>query len=84
MSFEFKPVELGPEGKRAKRQETWKHVRRTLIYMLIGAVISLTYTYFNEGSSFSMLNSDQISNSLFIGAFMGFFITNSPCARGKC
>jgi hypothetical protein len=23
-------------------------------------------------------------NSLLIGGFFGFFITNSPCARGRC
>lgn len=52
--------------------------------MILGAIISFTYSYFSEGSSLVGMNSDQISNAVFIGAFMGFFITNSPCARGRC
>jgi RsiW-degrading membrane proteinase PrsW (M82 family) len=64
--------------------EQWRHVRKTVLYMLVGAIVSLLITYFNEGSQLSAMNSDVVSNSLFIGAFMGLFITNSPCAKGKC
>ena len=84
MSFKFEPVKLGPEGKRAKRLERWRHLGKTLLYMVAGAAISLVITYFNEGSRISSMNADVVSNALFIGAFMGLFITNSPCARGRC
>jgi len=84
MSFEFKPVELGPEGKREKRNERRKHVRKTVIYMVIGTILSIIYTYYKEGANLATLSNDEMTNAAFIGAFMGFFITNSPCSRGKC
>ncbi len=84
MSLEFEKVELGEKGKQAKRQEKLKHFKRTLVYMGIGAVISLAVSYLTEGATITALNSEEIANSLLLGGFVGFFLTNSPCARGRC
>ncbi|MBR08731.1 MAG: hypothetical protein CMP48_13760 [Rickettsiales bacterium] len=84
MSLEFEQVELGEKGKEAKRLEKIKHYKRTLIYMAIGALLSLAFSYLTEGATITALNGEEITNSLLLGGFMGFFITNSPCARGRC
>lgn len=84
MSFEFKPVKLGPTGKRSKRGEKWSHVRKTILFMAGGAIISLGISYFTGNHGSNGMNNDEISNALLMGAFLGFFITNSPCARGRC
>ncbi|MDH5608103.1 MAG: hypothetical protein OEY56_01375 [Cyclobacteriaceae bacterium] len=81
MPFEFEPPKLGPKGNRLKREQAWRHVRKTLLYMLAGALISLSYSYL---SGSSLESSKEIGESLIMGAFFGFFITNSPCSRGRC
>lgn len=81
MPFEFKPLQLGSDAKREKRKAQWKHVGKTVLYMAAGALISLGLSYLSEGSQ---LNGEEIKNALFIGAGLGLFITNSPCARGRC
>ena len=83
MSLTFEPVKLGPKAKKEKKKQAWKHVGKTLLYMAGGALISLTYLHFTEGPIFE-IHQDEISNAAFIGAFIGFFITNSPCAKGRC
>tara|TARA_Y100001949_G_C15924120_1_gene302646 strand:+ start:578 stop:832 length:255 start_codon:yes stop_codon:yes gene_type:complete len=84
MSFEFDQVELGEKGKQAKQQEKLKHYKRTAIYMVIGAAISLAFSYLTEGATITALNGEEIANSMLLGGFVGFFLTNSPCARGRC
>ncbi len=84
MSFEFKPVELGPKGKEQKRQDRWKHIQKTVIYMVLGAIVSLVIHFFINEWTINTLLTDEITNPIFTGAFIGLFITNSPCSRGKC
>jgi hypothetical protein len=84
MSIEFKPVKLEGKAKRAMRQEQWRHVGKTVLYMFGGAAVSLVFTYLSDGARIETWGQDEISQSALIGAFMGFFITNSPCARGRC
>lgn len=81
MPFNIKPLELGTEEKKAQRNANWRHVGKTILYMAGGVVISLLISYFSEGGN---LNNEQIRQSSIIGAFIGLFITNSPCTRGKC
>ncbi len=80
--MEFEQVELGEEGKRHKRQAAWKHLRKTLLYMLAGGVLTVLISFFIEGSS--AINLDTIGGNLLMGALFGLFITNIPCARGRC
>jgi hypothetical protein len=55
-----------------------------MIFIAFGAVIGLLYFYFTEGQHMEIISSGEILKSMAIGGFFGFFITNSPCARGKC
>lgn len=82
--MEFKQLEITPEGNWFKRLYYSQHFRKSVIYILIGAVLGLIFTYLFEGMQLSNMNTKDIFTNMFTGAFMGFFITNSPCARNKC
>ncbi len=82
--MEFKQLEVKPEGSRLKRFSQSPHVRRSALYILIGAIIGLGYFYFTEGRHVNELSLGGMTKSALIGGFFGFFITNSPCARNKC
>jgi len=80
---DFKEVEL-KRGSNIKALFNGKQFRRTLIFMLLGAGISFIYFYYTEGQHMDILKQEDIFKSLSIGALFGIFISNSPCARGKC
>ena len=82
--MEFKKLELKQEGNWFKRLINSKHFRKSIIYIALGAIIGFIFTYITEGKSFSQIPLDEFYRSMFTGAFFGFFITNSPCARNKC
>jgi len=82
--MEFKKLEIKQEGSWFKRLISSKHLRKSLIYITIGAVLGLVFTYFSEGKDLAQVNNKDILTNIFTGAFFGFFITNSPCARNKC
>jgi len=82
--MEFKKLEIEPEGSWLKRTLESKHTKKTLIYIVIGAIIGLVYFYIAEGKPWTALSAGDILQSMAVGGFFGFFITNSPCSRGKC
>lgn len=84
MPFEFKPLEIKQQGTWWQRLYKSKQVRKTVLYMAAGSLISLAISYFSESNGFAGMSNGEISNALITGAFFGFFITNNPCARGKC
>lgn len=84
MSIEIKPLEIQQEKNVWKRLLKSKHLRRTLLYMAVGAMVSFGISFVGEGMELSSMAINEIFQSVIIGAFMGFFITNSPCARGRC
>ena len=84
MPLQFKPLEIKRETNFWKRIAKSKQVQKTVLYMLGGALLSFGFSYFSEGMSLREMQTNDIMHSVFMGAFLGFFITNSPCARGKC
>jgi len=82
--MEFKELEIKPGGSWIKRTITSPQTRKTLIYIFVGAIAGLVFTYATAGKPFAEIGNDEIVQSMIIGAFFGFFITNSPCARNKC
>ena len=71
----FKQLELKKDGN-------W--LKRTMKAILIGAAIGFTFFYLTEGRLMDSIPTREILKSLAIGGFFGFFLTNSPCARGRC
>jgi hypothetical protein len=82
--MEFKKLEIKQEGNWLKRLVNSKQFKKSVLFIVIGAIAGLLYTFFTEGKELSQLASEEIYRNMFTGAFLGFFITNSPCAKGKC
>jgi hypothetical protein len=82
--MKFKKLEIKPEESWFKRMIDNPRTKKTLIYIVIGAVAGFGFYYFTEGMHMNKMPTSEIYQSIFVGAFLGFFITNSPCARGLC
>jgi hypothetical protein len=82
--MEFKKLELSTQENWFRRTFLSKHAKKTLLYIAIGATASFLYFYFTEGKNLDVITAGDVFNSTLIGSFFGFFLTNSPCARGRC
>lgn len=82
--MEFKKLELEPESGKIGRLIRSPQFKRTIIYTVIGAVVGFGYYYLTEGKHMDVMTTGDVLKSMLIGGFFGFFITNSPCARGRC
>jgi hypothetical protein len=82
--MEFKQLELSREDNWLKRTIKSRSVRRSFIFIIGGAAAGFLFFYLTEGRQMNEISSGDIWNSMLIGGFLGFFITNSPCARGRC
>ena len=82
--MQFKQLELKSEGGRFKRTVHSAHFKKSITAIIIGAIIGFGFFYLTEGRLMDHIAAKEIFKSLAIGGFFGFFITNSPCARGRC
>ena len=82
--MQFKQLDLKPQGSWISRTLRSPRVKTTLTAMIVGAVLGFLFFYFTEGRLMESIPGKEIGKSLLIGGFFGFFITNSPCARGRC
>lgn len=82
--MEFKKLEIKQEGSWLKRLIKSQHFKRTLLFILAGAVLGLLFTVVSNYSNLNEVNPKDYYSNIFTGAFIGFFLTNSPCARGRC
>ena len=83
-TFKFKQLELEQDKSWFQRTFASKHFIKTLIYSLLGALIGFAVFYFSDSRDASVLWSDEALNNVFWGIALGVFVTNSPCARGRC
>jgi len=82
--MEFEKLKLEPQKKGISGLLQSKHFRKSALAIIIGGVAGIALFYFTEGRHMeSMAFSDIIKYAL-LGSFLGFFVTNSPCARNKC
>ena len=82
--MEFKQLEIKPEGSWIKRNLLSQHGKKTIIYIALGAVVGAVFFILSESKPLAEINSGDLVQSIFMGGFFGFFITNNPCARNKC
>jgi len=82
--MQFKQLDIKPQGSRFTRTINSPRFKTTLTAIFIGAVLGFLFFYFTEGRLMESIPGKEIVKSLLIGGFFGFFITNSPCARGRC
>ena len=82
--MEFKKLELEQERGWFKRILGSSNVRKSVIAIIIGAIAGFLIFFFTEGRDMDVIVLSDVLKSVAIGGFFGFFITNSPCARGRC
>ncbi len=82
--MQFKELELKPQGSRFSRLIKRPQLRRTVVAVFTGAAIGFAFFYLTEGRIMESIPANDIIKSLLVGGFFGFFVTNSPCARGRC
>lgn len=82
--MEFKHLNIRSEESRFKRVIWSRNGKKTIIYVALGAIAGLVLTLITSREPLSGIASGEIIKNILIGGFLGFFITNSPCARNKC
>ncbi len=82
--MEFKKLEIQEESSWFKRLIKSPQTKRTILFTIIGAGVGFLYFYLSKGRDMNIMETGEIIQSLLVGGFFGFFITNSPCARNKC
>jgi len=78
--FEFKKPEL-------KQNRGWFErifLSKSMLFVVVGAVITSTYYYFTEWQNYSIITYKDIIEGTSVGALVGYFMANSPCANNKC
>jgi uncharacterized membrane protein YraQ (UPF0718 family) len=82
--MQFKQLDVKPQGNWFSRTIASPRFKTTLTAIVIGAILGFLFFYITEGRLMESMPGKDIVKSLLIGGFFGFFITNSPCARGRC
>lgn len=82
--MEFKKLDINSDENWFKRTLWSAHGKKTLLYIALGALAGFIIYMLTEDRQFSELTWNEVIPNVALGAFFGFFITNSPCARNKC
>ncbi len=80
---DFKPLEV-KRVSPLKANFNGKQLKRTLTFMIVGALASAAWFYYTNGQHMDVIAGADWFKSAAIGSLFGLFISNSPCARGKC
>lgn len=83
-TYQFKKLEIQHTTPWWKRTLTSPHTRKTFLYTVLGALIGYLLFYFDDGLRLGIFWNETAFQNITTGAVFGIFITNSPCARGKC
>jgi hypothetical protein len=70
-----------PKPKSIKEFFTTWYFWRPFLGVTIGILAGIMFYCFVESQTISCSITNDTWNSMLIGAFMGFFVTTSPCAR---
>ena len=82
--MQFKQLDIKPQRNWFSRTVHSPRFKTTMTAVVIGAVLGFLFFYVTEGRLMESIPGKDTVKSLLIGGFFGFFITNSPCARGRC
>jgi hypothetical protein len=82
--MQFKKLELSTNRNWFQRTISSRHFKKSLVYILVGALAGFVIYYFSEGRYIVDIAASDYISSILLGGFFGFFVTNSPCARGRC
>ena len=82
--MEFEQLDLKPQGSWIRRTLSSPRFKTTMIAIAVGSVLGFLFYYITEGRLMESMPANEVVKSFLVGGFFGFFITNSPCARGRC
>lgn len=82
--MQFKKLEIQSEKQSFKGLVQSKHFIKSVIGIFIGAAAGFAYYYFTGGQEMETLAFNDFIGNVLAGGFLGFFISNSPCANNKC
>ena len=82
--MEFKKLDIKPDENWFKRTIWTTHGKKTLLYIFVGALAGFLFYLISDDVKVTSINWNDVFPNVAIGAFFGFFLTNSPCARNKC
>ena len=82
--MQFKQLDIEPEGSWFRKTFLTSHAKKSMIFILIGVAGGLIFMLITNDKTFAEITTDEFLQSMLLGGFLGFFITNSPCARNKC
>lgn len=78
----FQKIEVKPYNEKPffSSWRFWK----PFLAMFIGAVVGFLYYHFVGCSSGQCAITSNPYSSTIAGSFLGLFIVNSPCSKGRC
>ena len=82
--MEFKKLEISSEQSWFKRNIWTTHGKKTILYIVLGALAGFIFYLVSEDTKLTSLTWNEVLPNIALGAFFGFFLTNSPCARNRC
>ncbi|NOQ23800.1 MAG: hypothetical protein GQ564_00420 [Bacteroidales bacterium] len=83
-TFQFKKLEIKQEASWLKRLFSSDHLKKTAIYSIIGALVGYILFYLGQAEIVRELWNDEALKNMLIGIGFAIFLTNSPCAKGRC
>ena len=83
-TYQFKELEIEHKDSWLKRTISSKHFKKTIITSIITGIAGYAMFYFGQENNIHEVWNDEALNNTLMGVGVGIFITNSPCARGRC
>lgn len=83
-TFQFKKLEIKQEASWLKRTISSDHFKKTILSCFIAALAGYALFYFGQDTNLREVWNDKALKNMLMGIGFGIFLTNSPCARGKC
>ncbi|MGQ8335247.1 hypothetical protein ACUNWD_01775 [Sunxiuqinia sp. A32] len=82
--IEFKELDIQVETNWIKRTIWTPHGKKTILYVILGAILGLVLFLLTTESKIAEVNLGELFQNVLFGGLFGLLITNSPCARNKC
>ena len=80
--FKFKAPSL--EQSSDNNSFKSKLLSKSTLFVVLGMIASSTYYYFNEWQHITSFGVTDAVEGVFVGALIGYFLANNPCANNKC
>ncbi len=83
-TYTFKKLNYKPQGSKLEQIIKSVHFKKTVITAVIGGLVAYTLFFVTEGKHTGVYWNSNAFKDILMGLGIGIFLTNSPCARGKC